>query len=84
MSVYMEPENTIYPTKITKYYKNVNITSPLSTDHSDIVLQVFSPGQTTTGRSHWKLNVTLLENEQYLNKIKANLSNIAKYCYGNS
>ena len=53
--------------------KNVNITSAISTDHSAIVLQVFSPGQTTLGPSHWRLNVTLLKNEQYLNEMKANL-----------
>ena len=55
--------------------KDVNITNAISMDHSAIVLQVFSPGQTTLGSSHWRLNVTLLENEQYLNEIKENLPN---------
>ena len=53
--------------------KNVNIISAISTDHSAIVLPVFSPGQTTLGPSHRRLNVTLLENEQYLNEIKVNI-----------
>ena len=53
--------------------KDVYIISAISTDHSAIVLQVFSPGQITLGPSHWSLNVTLLENEQYLNEMKANI-----------
>ena len=53
--------------------KDINIISAISTDHSAIVLQVFSPGQTTLGPSHWRLNVTLLENAQYLNEMKANI-----------
>ena len=50
-----------------------SIISSTATDHSAIKLEVLSPEQVFSGPSHWRFNVSLLDNTEYVTLVREHI-----------
>ena len=55
------------------FVKSTDITPAIKTDHAAIELVLKDSHQSVKGPGDWKMNVSLLEDENYLNELKNNL-----------
>ena len=56
------------------YVESTDITPAIKTDHAAIELVLKDSHQSVKGPGYWKMNVSLLEDENYLNELKNNFS----------
>ena len=55
------------------FVESTDITPAIKTDHAAIELVLKDSHQSVKGPAYWKMNVSLLEDENYLNELKNNL-----------
>ena len=56
--------------EVQSWIVDTNIKLAVGTDHSSIVMILNSVSQTSKGPSHWRLNVSLLEDKEYNKEIR--------------